>query len=457
MVHPHRIAIANAAPVCRRGRYVLYWMIGARRTTWSFALEHAVARAIELDRPLVVLEALRVDYPWACDRFHRFVLDGMDDNAAAFERAGAGYLRYVEPEVGAGRGLLAALAARAACVVTDEAPGFFLPRMVAATAARLPVRVEVVDGVGIVPLRAIDRAMITARAFRRAAAAPLREHASRHPAARPLAKLPRALRDPSLPAAILRRWKSARDLAALPIDHAVPPIARRGGSRAAAAALARFVDERLDDYGQMRRDPLVDTTSGLSPYLHFGHISAHEVAARVRARGPSPAVDKFLDELITWRELGQGFAFHRGDHDRYQAVPGWARASLAAHAHDRRAELYTRDQLAAARTGDPIWNAAQRQLLRDGVIDTYLRMLWGKKVIEWSRTPEEAFATLVDLNNRYAIDGRDPNSYCGILWCFGAFDRPWGPERPIYGLVRYMSSANTARKLRLGDYLARYA
>lgn len=475
-VHPLRIRSANAAPVARRGAFVLYWMIGARRTRSSPALEHAIARAVELDRPLLVFEALRAGYPWASDRLHRFVLDGIADTADALARRGVGHLRYVEPEPGAGAGLLAALAARAACVVTDEVPGGFLPRMVAAAAPRLPVRLEVVDGVGVLPLRAFDRPFATASAFRRAWQPVIAEHLARPPAIDPLAALPRALRAAAIPRAILRDWPSAGDdVARLPIDHGVAPVARRGGPRAAAAALDAFVADRLDAYGQRRRDPLVDRTSGLSPYLHFGHVGAHEVAARVLDRdgwrprgtratgkrdgwwGVSPPAEAFLDELITWRELAHGFAFHRADVATYAALPGWARATLAAHARDPRPHRYTRDELAAAATADPIWNAAQRELLRDGTIDPYLRMLWGKKVLEWSRSPEEAFATLVALNDRYAVDGRDPSSYAGILWCLGAFDRPWGPERPIFGLVRYMSSESTARKLRLRGYLERYA
>jgi len=160
---------------------------------------------------------------------------------------------------------------------------------------------------------------------------------------------------------------------------------------------------------------------------------------------------------VTWRELGYGFCFYRRDHDRWSALPGWARATLDKHARDPRPEIYTRAELAAARTGDPIWNAAQRQLLRDGTIHNYLRMLWGKKIVEWSPTPRAALATLIELNNKYAVDGRDPNSYTGIFWTLGRFDRPWGPVRPIFGTVRYMSSDATKKKLDMKDYLARWS
>jgi len=416
-------------------------MIAARRASWSFALDHALALAKQLGRPLLVFEPLRAGYPWASDRLHRFVLDGMADNARAFAAAGITYLSYVEPESGAGKGLLEALAARACAVVTDEQPGFFLPRMVAAVAPRLPVRLDLVDGCGIHPLRAFPKVFVTARSFRRAAA----ELPVTAPAARPLARIPRTLRDAEVPGALLRRYPSQTDLAALPIDHTVAPVPYAGGTTAARAALDDFVAHKLARYAD-RKHPDADATSGLSPYLHFGHISAHEVASRVS----DPA---FLDELITWRELAHNLCFHRTDVDRLSALPAWAQATLKKHARDPRPERYTLAQLAAADTADPVWNAAQRQLLAEGRIHNYLRMLWGKKLLEWSASPKQALERMIELNNKYAVDGRDPNSYGGILWTLGLFDRPWGPERPIFGLVRYMSSTATVKKLRMKQYL----
>ena len=160
--------------------------------------------------------------------------------------------------------------------------------------------------------------------------------------------------------------------------------------------------------------------------------------------------------MITWRELGYGFCFHRADYDQYASLPDWAQRTLAEHVKDPRPEHYTPSQLERAQTADPVWNAAQRQLVADGRIHNYLRMLWGKNILAWSRSPQVALATLIELNNKYAVDGRDPNSYSGIFWTLGRFDRPWGPMRPIFGSVRYMTSASTLRKLHLRDYLARW-
>ncbi len=481
-----RITAVNRAPIAPRGDHVLYWMIAARRPAWSFALDRAIAHAAALGRPLVVLEALRAGYRWASDRHHAFVLQGMADNARAFAAAGVPYLPYVEPAAGDGAGLLAALARRACLVVTDEQPGFFLPRMVAAAGARLAVRLEQVDGNGLLPLRAADGAFATAAAFRRHLHRTLPRFLPDAPAAEPLAALPRGVASAELPRGVLRRWKPATAavltgspaaLSAIAIDHAVAPVGYRGGATAAGAALDDFVAHKLARYGDGHNHPDDDAASGLSPYLHFGHISGHEIAARVwdvAGWDPSRLADRptgrregwwglpggaeaFLDQLVTWRELGYGFCFHRPDFDRYASLPDWARRTLEDHAADPRPELYPRRALETAATADPVWNAAQRQLLVDGRIHNYLRMLWGKKVLAWSRSPRAALATLIELNNKYAVDGRDPNSYTGILWALGGFDRPWGPVRPIFGTVRYMSSAATVRKLRLREYLARWS
>jgi len=475
-----RISALNAVPLRPEGDHLLYWMTAARRSAWSYGLDHAIARASELGKPLIVLEALRCDYPWASDRLHAFVLAGMRANAARFAAAGVAYHPYVEPSRGAGKGLLAALAARACLVVTDEYPCFFLPRMQAAAAA-LPVRIEKVDGNGVIPLRAAEIVFSTAHAFRRFIQKRCREFIEQRPAADPLARL--GLPRTPVPKDILARWPAASPellagtpaaLANLAIDHSVAACGE-GGSEAATRALRAFLADGLPRYGD-RNDPTATCTSGLSPHLHFGHIGAHEVLAAVLAReawtparlastaggsregwwGASPAAEGFLDQLVTWRELGFNMCFHRPDHAEYESLPPWARKTLADHAGDPR-QVYTPAQLEAAATHDGLWNAAQRQLVREGTIHNYMRMLWGKKILEWSPDPRTALATLTHLNNKYALDGRDPNSYSGIAWILGRYDRPWGPERPVYGKIRYMSSDNTARKLRVAGYLARHA
>ena len=188
------------------------------------------------------------------------------------------------------------------------------------------------------------------------------------------------------------------------------------------------------------RDRIKPTTSGQRGWL-----------------GMSDTAESFLDELITWRELGFNYTAQRDDYEDFESLPDWAKATLGKHAADPREHLYSLEDFAQSRTHDPVWNAAQTQLRETGVMQNYLRMLWGKKVLEWTRAPQEAFGMLIELNNRYALDGRDPNSYTGISWVFGRYDRPWAPERDVYGVIRYMSSTNTVKKLRMKEYLARWA
>jgi deoxyribodipyrimidine photo-lyase len=477
----NRVRALNARPRRHDGSFVLYWMTASRRTRFNFGLQHAVDRAKEMGRPLVVLEALRCDYPWACDRFHRFVLDGMADNAERFRRAGVHYHPFVELRPGAGKGLLAQLARHACAIVTDDFPAFMLPRMLEAGARQSTVRVEAVDSNGLLPMSSADRVFPTAHAFRRFLQKELREDLAAFPKPDPLARL-RLPALKRLPAPIPNRWpvttglgKSNKLLSALPIDHSVGVTQAKGGASAAQAALRKFI-RRIDRYSEERNNLDVEITSGLSPYLHFGHLSSHEVCRKVLERenwtfdrlgtqasgsreswwGLSRPSEAFLDQLVTWRELGYNMCRGREDYDRYESLPEWAITTLQEHVGDSREYVYSPERFESATTHDELWNAAQRQLRRDGKIHNYMRMLWGKKILHWSESPRDALDIMIDLNNKYALDGRDPNSYSGIFWVLGRYDRAWGPERPIFGKVRYMSSRNTRRKLKVAGYVERY-
>lgn len=472
-----RVRVLGSSPLRPERDFVLYWMIAARRTTWSPALDRALAHARELGRPLVVLEPLRLGHRWASPRIHRFVVEGMADQARRFEAAGVRYHAFVERTDGEGRGLLAALGARACVVVTDWFPAFFLPTMVNAAAERLDVRLEAVDGNGILPLSASPRVFTTAASFRRHLQQVLAPHLERFPSADPLAgyDLGRAV----LPGEVEERWPHAAALIARPdlvsgLLDGPAPVPFHGGSAAGDAVVERFIAHRLGEYPE-RNHPDREVSSGLSPYLHFGHVSPHDVVSRIFERedwdpgklgpvtgsregwwGMSAAAEGFMDEIVTWRELGYVFCENEPRYDRFHTLPAWAQTTLEKHAADLRPVIHDLETLAAAKTEDPLWNAAQRQLVAEGRIHNYLRMLWGKKILAWTDTPQIAWDTLVELNNRYAIDGRNPNSYSGIAWTFGRFDRAWGPERPIYGKVRYLSSDSTRRKLDLAGWLARW-
>jgi len=479
-----RVSRCNEAPVRDRGDYVLYWMTAFRRTRWNFSLQKAVDWANRLGKPLMVFEALRVGYLWASDRFHRFVIDGMADNAEACAKSGVTYYPYLEPSPDADKGLLAALAERACLVVTDDFPAFFLPRMVASASSKIPVYMEKVDSNGLLPMKAADRVFAAAKFFRTFLQKELPLHLSQMPDAEPLKALKSKTSVPRLEP-LLDRWPAAslktlredpKGLAKFPVNHEVGVVDERGGAEEASKRLKRFLEKKLSRYEENRNHPDEDGTSGLSPYLHFGHLSVHEIFSRLAAKEEwaldhlpkkatggrngwwrmSEPAEAFLDELVTWRELGFNMCSRRQDYDLYSSLPAWAQQTLKDHEGDRRRHLYPLEQFEKAQTHDPLWNAAQGQLLQEGRIHNYLRMVWGKKILEWSSSPQEALHIMIELNNKYGLDGRDPNSYTGIMWILGRYDRPWGPERPVFGKIRYMSSENTLRKVRAMEYMEKY-
>jgi len=479
-----RVLQCNKTPVNPGGDYVLYWMVAFRRTGWNFSLQRAVEWCLELNKPLLVFEPLRVGYGWASDRFHRFILDGMAVNGESLRNARASYYAYAEPFPDADKGLLAALAARACVVITDEFPAFFIPRMIEAACESIPVCVEKVDSNGLLPLRAAGKEFTAARFFRRFLQKELPSHLLHMPESDPLKG--KSLQSPvPVSPEVLKKWPPVSPgllrgepgpLSGFPINHRVSAVEKRGGSKEGSKILKIFLERKLSLYPENRNHPDEDCTSGLSPYLHFGHTSVHEVFHRLAEKEEwtvedlpkkstggragwwrmGEAAEAYLDELVTWREIGFNMCCRRIDYDRYESLPEWALKTLGKHAGDRRRYIYRIEELETAATHDRLWNAAQTQLLREGRIHNYLRMLWGKKILGWTASPQEALAMMTELNNKYALDGRDPNSYSGIMWCLGRYDRAWGPERPIYGKVRYMSSENTIRKLRVKEFIEKY-
>lgn len=477
VVQPSRIRAANHVDPAANRDYVLYWMQVYRRLDYNHALDHVLNLAVEWKKPLVVYEGLRLDYPWANRRLHQFILEGMRDNEQNAAKLGINYWPFVETPDRPGRGLLRELSQRACAIVTDDFPAFIVPKQTASLAARCDVPVIAVDSNSVTPLSQLG-APVSAAVHLRTRIHKVFVDSWKH----------RAVAKPVFPASVLNRikppfelWQSSdleKTLTALPFDDDVRPVVDTiGGPSAARKRLRDFVRRRLTGYAAERNHPTSlkeGHSSGLSPYLHFGHISIEEVVSAVlksRAwvaeqidstqRGKRDGffcgdadVNSFLDEAITWRDVGQQWHWHRAADTASleRALPAWALSTLTKHEKDRRDHEYALEEFESAATHDPLWNAAQCELVKTGRIHNYLRMLWGKKVIEWSKSPSEAYRILEHLNNKYALDGRDPNSYTGILWCFGLFDRPWFPERPIFGHVRYMSSENTARKFDLEPY-----
>lgn len=474
-----RLLRLNDKPIDQTGDFVLYWMQAARRLSHNHSLDYAIKCANELDKPLVIYEGLRLDYPWASARFHQFIIEGMADNARSAKRLGFTYWPFVETPKQPSRGLLHRIVARAALVLTDDFPCFIIPGQSRAVAANTERAVIAVDSNSVVPLRLLGAAPYAAAHLRPRIHKAFAEAFDRRSAPKP--KPPKRDASPIQPGFELATLGDVAALvASLPVDQKVPAVpGRPGGTSAARVQLKRFLKKGLPIYAEHRSEPMPPSAlhgSGLSPYLHFGHVSIEEVVDAVleatggyaRSRlhlevagkregffGSDANANSFLDEALTWRDVGYVWHLHRREDTRslQAALPAWAFATLHMHSSDRREFTYDLAAWESASTHDPLWNAAQRELVAQGAIHNYLRMLWGKKVIEWSATPEEAYRTLVHLNNKYALDGRNPNSYTGILWCFGLFDRPWAPQRRVLGQIRYMSSANTAKKFKLGPYL----
>ncbi|MBX2813575.1 MAG: deoxyribodipyrimidine photolyase [Myxococcales bacterium] len=466
--------------------YVLYWMIASRRLAYNFGLQRAAIVSETLNKPLVIFEPLRVGYQWASDRLHSFIMQGMMTNAQLFADWPVTYIPWLErSKSGESKGLLKALARDACMLITDDYPAFFIPRMLEAAASQVPCRMEAVDSNGILPMAAVDKVFLRAYDFRRYLQKNLPQHldGSGFPEPNPLAHrtIPRMK---ILPEKILGHWSMAtvseltdpRTLETLDIDHSVRPASLTGGSIAASEKWDDFARSGLRLYAQQPNHPDNSLSSGLSPWIHFGHIGTHDIFTRVMAEagkevgdltkmaeqgqqwwGLDAACTAFLDELVTWREIGFNMASKMPGYDKYESLPGWAKDTLEQHQHDRRPYIYSREAFEAAETHDELWNAAQNQLRREGQMHNYLRMLWGKKILHWSENPRTALRTMIELNNRYALDGRDPNSYSGIFWVLGRYDRAWGPEREVFGKIRYMTSNSTRKKLRVNRYIARWS
>lgn len=479
-----RHSYANDHDVRENGYYVLYWMIAFRRPRYNFALQHAVDRAKQFGKPLVIFEPLRVRYRWASDRLHRFVIEGMRDNANHFASSPVTYFPYVEPKPGDGTPLLHRLAKKACTVVADEYPCFFLPHLITAVQDRIPARLELVDSNGVMPLRTPDRTFTVAHSYRRWMQKNILDALLETPREDPLKNVDLPKLD-SLPSGITKKWPAADfddlldgdGISNIPIDHEVKPCTNiSGGHVDAGKRLKQFVSKTIHVYNDDRNHPDEHATTGLSPHLHFGHLSAHEVVAAVLnqenwtpdqaspANGKnhgfwntSEAAEAFLDQVLTWREMGFNLAFREPEkYDKFESLPDWAKATLAETADDERPYVYSLEAFESATTHDELWNAAQRELVRTGVMHNYMRMLWGKKILHWTKSPLDALQIMEHLNNKYALDGRDPNSYSGIFWVLGRYDRAWGPKRPIFGSVRYMTSDSAAKKLRLKQYVKRF-
>jgi len=456
-----RTVAANAAPTRPAGEFVLYWMQATHRVDENWALRHATREADRLGLPLLIHQGLDPTYEYASDRIHRFIIAGARETSRDAERSGLTYQFVLRRRRADDRRVVDRLAARAALVVTDLFPTAGIAERTARFAERVTCHVVAVDGFTIVPSGTFTTEQYSAAVIRPKLAR-LRDAAlepvTDRPPARPLpVALLRSLVDelpyPPLELDTIDPGAVAADCE---IDHTVGTTAVPPGRDAAHARLAHFLAGGFARYASARKEPADDDgSSRLSPYLHFGQIGPAEVARAVLEHGPSPHVDTFIDELVTWRELSFNYCLRNGQYAKLRALPDWVHVTMAAHTSDPRPALYTRQQLTEARSGDALWNAAQRELLDTGMMHNAVRMVWGKSVLLWSSSYREALATLLVLNNKYALDGRDPASFLNILWCFGKFDRPFA-ERPVWGKIRPMSLARARDKFNADAYIHRW-
>jgi deoxyribodipyrimidine photo-lyase len=407
-----RVQLLNFAPFRQDAKYVLYWAQVNRRAAFNHGLAHAVDLANRAGLPVLFYEGLTFDYPYASDRFTKFITDAVPDTRRQLEKLGIGYVFYHRKSRNDPNDTLYRLAQEAGAVVTDDYPLFPTKRYNARVPGKIGIPYYAVDSSCIIPMARFDKREYAAYTIR--------------PKIKKL--LPGYLKPLS------------------GIQTRSPTAAQK--------KLRYFLRHNLHRYANLSNQPSENATSGLSPYLHFGHISSLEIALAVQdyAAGHKLLPDEFLEQLIVRRELAFNFARFTAHPGSLEALPEWARKTLAKHATDKRDPIYSQDRFEGAETHDPLWNAAQKELLLTGKIHGYYRMYWGKKIIEWSPTPEAALATAIYLNDRYALDGRDPNSYANILWCFGLHDRPW-VERPIFGQIRYMSYHGMRRKTDVDAYI----
>jgi deoxyribodipyrimidine photo-lyase len=448
MIHKDRIRHLIAPPP-RAGQYVLYWMQQAQRVQCNHALAHAIEIANELNLPLAVGFVLTPDFPEANLRHYVFMLEGIAEVQKDLQNLGIPFVLKTGPMVES----VLAMAPKAAWVVADV--GYLRIqrqwREQVAKALRCPYTEVETDAV--VPV---------------AIASSKEESAARTLRPKIMKKL-----DAYLDPVVLSEYRMRQTSQKIQPSDSISPIKLagqmaknknispvtyfHGGHAQAKQRLKKFISENLAAYDFLSRDPTKNCQSDLSPYLHFGQISPLEIVHEVQsADAPDAAKKAFIEQVVVRRELAINFVFYNPGYDRYEdAVPPWAQKTLKDHAEDKRPYIYSLEQFENADTHDPYWNAAQREMVKTGKMHNYMRMYWGKKIIEWTQTPREAFEIMIALNNRYELDGRGPNGFAGAAWCFGRHDRPW-QERVVFGKVRYMNAAGLERKFNIAEYARRH-
>jgi deoxyribodipyrimidine photo-lyase len=443
MIQKERIQALNVKET-KRGRYVLYWMQASQRTEYNHALEYAVVKANELHQPLVVFFGITDHFPEGSERHYTFMLEGLRDVRRSLEKRGIRMvIQHTSPEQG-----VVQFAKGASFVVVDRGYLKIQRAWRDYAASRMDCPLVQVESDVIVPIEETSPKEEYAAATIRS-----KIHKKLDHFLCPLKEVDLDIDSLSLDFDSFDIDDVEEAVSRLHIDRSVKKVScYRGGSWEAKKHLRLFVRDKLDRFPELRNDPTVDFLSHMSPYLHFGQISPLFIALTVsQTQGLSK--EAYLEELIVRRELSMNFVFYNGQYDSFEgAIPQWAQKTLKAHQKDKRPYLYALEELETAKTHDPYWNAAQKEMVFTGKMHGYMRMYWGKKILEWSKTPDEAFRAALYLNNKYELDGRDPSGFTGVAWCFGKHDRPW-KEREIFGNVRYMNEGGLKRKFDADEYV----
>jgi deoxyribodipyrimidine photo-lyase len=443
----YRLKALNDKGPNNKGDYVVYWMQASQRTIQNDALAYAIKTANAMHKPLLVYFGITASFPQANRRHYRFMLEGMEEIERELKTMGISLLVHAQGIV---KGL-EPLYGHMAALVVDQGYTRHERSWRAQVAQEIPCTMTMVESNVLVPVEyASSKEEYSAATFRKKITPMIKVC---------IQKLPVLV--PSVSSLDLDTPYASADLSNIPalmehlgiLDKAGQCPWMQGGQVNALAILQTFIQEHLEGYGSKSKDPATTYGSHLSPYLHFGMISPVTIYHEAMKTG-LPDVEPFLEELVVRRELAMNFVYYNPIYDAYEGLPAWARASLLKHQTDKRDSIYTRAQLEGAQTHDRYWNTAQRELVNLGTMHGYMRMYWGKKILEWSKTPQEAFATALDFNNTYQMDGRDPNGFAGVAWCFGKHDRPWA-ERAIFGNVRYMNDKGLERKFAMQDYIER--
>ncbi len=445
MIHQERIQKLNNFPINKKGSFVLYWMQSSHRTQQNHALEYAIENANNLNIPLIVFFGLFDSFPDANLRHFTFLLEGLREIESTLRNRNIKFtVQRISPEIGVEK-----LANEAALVVVDKGYLKTENKWYRYLSGKIDCSLIQIESNIIVPVEEVsDKEEFAAYTIRPKITKKLQKYLV------PIRNRKIKLSSLDYDFSSLNLQDIKKILNELKIDRSVTSITRfTGGYSNAHNNLQLFISEKLDKYEVMRNNPVYDYQSNLSPYLHFGQISPLEIALEI-SKITNKAKDDFLEQLIIRRELSINFVHYNSGYDDYNTInqPQWALQTLEEHIKDKRDYLYSTEEFEQARTHDSYWNAAQKEMVITGKMHNYMRMYWVKKILEWTETPEQAYNIAIYLNNKYELDGRDPNGFTGVAWCFGKHDRPW-KERPIFGKVRYMNANGLRRKFDAEKYV----